>query len=344
MLSRVGAALRSAFRPRKPPQASSSGSGSTARPPGTSPLHNAALNAIATARTKSKSLTPDSTRTILWRLLNQLLVPEARTVLVRPRLSRPAHLSNFIARGLARVYYHATNSASIATAGRGIGYSRSLSLPSRVALRQQHYGRQQTRAFGAPQYLPRGPYTTNALPHGPHAVANIGLGTARNFSSGRPVFQNLVQNVPIVARALNEAGDNIDDVKRKMTATVMKRAPTTAVIIAGGSDAQNRPIMIKPNGGGLRTQDRKKDDGYDVWATQESTMPVSYSRFAAAMGNADCQSREFASDLQGPKKATNGAPRQANDETVNSSSDRCRNGDLYSPLLLPLAAHIRLYN
>lgn len=240
--------------------------------------------------------------------------------------------------------YHGTSSASIATAGRGIGYSRSLSLPSRVALRQQPYGRQQTRAFGAPQYLPRGPYTTNALPHGPHAVANIGLGTARNFSSGRPVFQNLVQNVPIVARALNEAGDNIDDVKRKMTATVMKRAPATTVIIAGGSDAQNRPIMIKPNGGGLRTQDRKKDDGYDVWATQESTMPVSCSRFAA-MGNVDRQSMGFASDLQGPKKATNGAPRQAgNHETVKSSSDRCRNGDLYSLLLLPLVAHIRLYN
>jgi len=238
---------------------------------------------------------------------------------------------------LGRVY-HATNSASstIVTVGRGIGYSQSLSLPSRVALRQQSYGRQQTRAFGAPQYLPHGPYTTNALPRGPHAVANIGLGTARNFSSGRPVFQNLVQNVPIVARALNEAGDSIDDVKRKMTATVMKRAPAPAVIISGGSDAQNRSMMIKPNSGGVRTRDGKKDDGYDVWATQESTKPVSYSRFAV-MGNADRQSREFASDLQGPKKATNGAPRQAvNHETVKSY------GNLYSPLLLPLAAHIRL--
>lgn len=46
------------------------------------------------------------------------------------------------------------------------------------------------------------------LPHGPRPVARmtqVGLGTARNFSSSRPIFQNLVENVPIIGRALSEA-------------------------------------------------------------------------------------------------------------------------------------------
>ncbi|KAJ7681334.1 hypothetical protein B0H17DRAFT_899419, partial [Mycena rosella] len=33
----------------------------------------------------------------------------------------------------------------------------------------------------------------------------VGLGTARNFSSSRPIFQQLVDNVPIVGRMLYEA-------------------------------------------------------------------------------------------------------------------------------------------
>ncbi len=65
----------------------------------------------------------------------------------------------------------------------------SLSLPSRVAL---------SRPFGAP-FMPRGPSVAN------RSVAQVGLGTARNFSNGRPIFQNLVQNVPVSGRAFYEA-------------------------------------------------------------------------------------------------------------------------------------------
>jgi len=48
-------------------------------------------------------------------------------------------------------------------------------------------------------FLPRAP------PPAPRCLAQVGLGTARNFSSGRPIFQNLVENVPIASRALYEA-------------------------------------------------------------------------------------------------------------------------------------------
>jgi len=39
----------------------------------------------------------------------------------------------------------------------------------------------------------------------PGNVANVGLGTARSFHSARPIFQNVVDNVPIATRALWEA-------------------------------------------------------------------------------------------------------------------------------------------
>lgn len=63
-----------------------------------------------------------------------------------------------------------------------------LSFPVRVAL---------SRPLGAPA-LPR-------VPGIPRSVAQVGLGTARNFHSSRPIFQNLVENVPVAGRAFYEA-------------------------------------------------------------------------------------------------------------------------------------------
>jgi hypothetical protein len=48
-------------------------------------------------------------------------------------------------------------------------------------------------------HMPRAP--TVAVPR---SVAQVGLGTARNFSSSRPIFQNLVHNVPVAGRAACE--------------------------------------------------------------------------------------------------------------------------------------------
>lgn len=63
-----------------------------------------------------------------------------------------------------------------------------LSLPVRTSL---------SRPLHAP-YLPR-------VPAVPRCTTQVGLGTARNFSSGRPIFQNLVENVPVAGRAFWEA-------------------------------------------------------------------------------------------------------------------------------------------
>lgn len=52
--------------------------------------------------------------------------------------------------------------------------------------------------------LSRGPYLPRA-PMVPRTTMQVGLGTARNFSSTRPIFQNLAQNVPIAGRAFWEA-------------------------------------------------------------------------------------------------------------------------------------------
>ncbi|OJA09930.1 hypothetical protein AZE42_04875 [Rhizopogon vesiculosus] len=43
------------------------------------------------------------------------------------------------------------------------------------------------------------------LPPIPGHVANVGLGTTRSFHSARPIFQNVVDNVPIATRTLWEA-------------------------------------------------------------------------------------------------------------------------------------------
>lgn len=55
--------------------------------------------------------------------------------------------------------------------------------------------------MGAPR-LPRPPAV-------PRSIAQVGLGTARNFTTGRPIFQNIadnMHNIPVVTRAFLEVG------------------------------------------------------------------------------------------------------------------------------------------
>lgn len=55
--------------------------------------------------------------------------------------------------------------------------------------------------MGSPR-LPRPPAV-------PRSIAQVGLGTARNFTTGRPIFQNIadkIHNIPVASRALLEAG------------------------------------------------------------------------------------------------------------------------------------------
>ena len=67
----------------------------------------------------------------------------------------------------------------------------NLSLPVRHALSMR---------MGAPR-LPRPPVV-------PRSITQVGLGTARNFSTGRPIFQNIadkMSNIPVASRAFLEA-------------------------------------------------------------------------------------------------------------------------------------------
>lgn len=52
-------------------------------------------------------------------------------------------------------------------------------------------------------------------------MTEVGLGTARKFSTTRPIFQNLVQNVPVAGRTLSEV--DLDLQKRKARKIVAKR-------------------------------------------------------------------------------------------------------------------------
>ena len=74
------------------------------------------------------------------------------------------------------------------------------------------------RPFGAYQ-LPKAPGFT------PRSVSQVGLGTARNFHSSRPLFQNLVENAPIALRAFTEADLELET-KGKQPAKMVKQKET----------------------------------------------------------------------------------------------------------------------
>lgn len=64
-------------------------------------------------------------------------------------------------------------------------------------------------SFHARVALSSGPRHNIFLPRPPspgvRVATNVGLGTARNFSTARPIFQNLVNNIPVAGRAFYEA-------------------------------------------------------------------------------------------------------------------------------------------
>ncbi|KAJ7252401.1 hypothetical protein B0H12DRAFT_1118103 [Mycena haematopus] len=67
---------------------------------------------------------------------------------------------------------------------------------------------QQRLSFAARTTLARPLHQARFVPRGPvvpRGMTQVGLGTARNFSSARPVFQQLADNIPVAARAFYEA-------------------------------------------------------------------------------------------------------------------------------------------
>ncbi|KAJ7023394.1 hypothetical protein C8F04DRAFT_1134688 [Mycena alexandri] len=84
----------------------------------------------------------------------------------------------------------------------------------------------------APQFLPRGPVV-------PRTMTQVGLGTARNFSSGRPLFQQLADNVPIAGRAFYEADWDLDSPKERLH---RKRRPSKKAAAAAAHSKE----LLKP--------------------------------------------------------------------------------------------------
>ncbi|KAL1716706.1 hypothetical protein EV715DRAFT_254607 [Schizophyllum commune] len=83
------------------------------------------------------------------------------------------------------------------------------SLPLRTALARP--------ALSTPAtFLPRAPGV-------PRSIAQVGLGTARNFSTARPIFQSLAENVPVATRALIEAGPDTRRAKHRAQARKMAK-------------------------------------------------------------------------------------------------------------------------
>ena len=81
---------------------------------------------------------------------------------------------------------------------------------------------QASRAIGRPfgaYHLPKAPGFT------PRSVTQVGFGTARNFHSSGPLFQNLVENAPISLRALTGAEWELET-KGKQPVKMAKREET----------------------------------------------------------------------------------------------------------------------
>lgn len=142
-------------------------------PPGIGPARSIHISASAKA-TPVKSPSVGAAKRI---------VSQTRTFLSR-------FVSHLTAPGLS-----AQAPVSVPQALRGSAPGRMSSIQERLSFTARHALSRPAQ----PLFFPRGP----AAPF--RSIAQVGLGTARNFSTGRSVFQNLVENVPIAGRAFYEA-------------------------------------------------------------------------------------------------------------------------------------------
>lgn len=110
---------------------------------------------------------------------------------------------------------------------RGNSIQSGLSFAVRASLKNNAFHRQAT------MFLPRAP-----TPPPPRCggVTQVGLGTARNFTTGRPIFQQLADNVPIAARALYEADWGFEMQKELAHAHVMATEKSNSI----------KKVMSKP--------------------------------------------------------------------------------------------------
>ncbi|KAF8558507.1 hypothetical protein OG21DRAFT_1160981 [Imleria badia] len=113
--------------------------------------------------------------------------------------------------------------------------THSQSIHARFSLPVKHA---LSRPF-APPRLPKPPVV-------PANVTQVGLGTARAFHSGRPIFQNMVDNVPIATRALWEAEWEVKlkkkEARRMRRATQNKTVPKYQEMLK----PKPKPVIAEP--------------------------------------------------------------------------------------------------
>ncbi|KZT70180.1 hypothetical protein DAEQUDRAFT_725810 [Daedalea quercina L-15889] len=124
----------------------------------------------------------------------------------RPNVGQPTSTAQAVFKQtrnfLSRFVAHLTTPGISRLPGTVPAAGRSLyNGPSQMRTIQQGLSSSARFTLSRPLQAPRLP----KAPAVPRHVSQVGLGLARNFSTGRPVFQNLVENVPITGRAFWEA-------------------------------------------------------------------------------------------------------------------------------------------
>jgi len=144
-------------------------------------------------------------RNLLSRLFTRLLAPNIRIPLTPSLSGRALHTS---------VLHAPLGRAAI---------RQGFSFPVRVAV---------SRPLGLGSFIPRGPTAA------PRVVTNLGIGSVRRFTSAQPLFQNLVQNVPIAVRALYEA---------KIDAKPLHRHPARKTLRATETRSAKKSLQCPQN-------------------------------------------------------------------------------------------------
>ncbi|KAF8810081.1 hypothetical protein BYT27DRAFT_7186939 [Phlegmacium glaucopus] len=122
-----------------------------------------------------------------------------------------------------------------------------LSTAARYSLRNNALQRQ------ANTFLPRGP---GPAPPPFGGVTQVGLGMARNFSTGRPIFQHLAENVPVAVRALYEADLDLElkrrhERKRLVTPNAVEKVKKTKEMIKPLQKSPKREVLANVEHGKL---------------------------------------------------------------------------------------------
>ncbi|TFK72212.1 hypothetical protein BDN72DRAFT_722159, partial [Pluteus cervinus] len=93
----------------------------------------------------------------------------------------------------------------------------------------------------------------------------VGLGTARKFSTGRPIFQHLVDNVPVAARAFYELDWETKMQKEREMMRLQRQAKKVKKTKKGKEMAKPKQQVILEE----KTNDAHVEEGMDQYFSKE---------------------------------------------------------------------------